>query len=244
VRLARGHDPGVDLRVGTSGYQYAFWRGGLYNERCKPADMLAEYSAKLTTVEINNTFYRMPKREVLERWAATVPAHFRFAIKASRRITHIKRLKDPEENVGYLFSALEGLGDKLAAVLFQLPPNLKKDLPRLDRFLAALPAGARVAIEFRHESWFDDEVFARMRGSNAALCIADQGEGEKAVPFVPTASFGYLRLRREVYTEDELAEFAARVAQVATWSEAYAYFKHEEGAPALAFQLLGAAARA
>ena len=235
---------GVDLRVGTSGYQYAFWRGGLYSERCKPADMLGEYSAKLSTVEINNTFYRMPKREVLERWAATVPEGFRFAIKASRRITHIKRLKDPEENVGYLFSALEGMGDKLGAVLFQLPPNLKKDMPRLDRFLLTVPERVPIAIEFRHESWFDDEVFTRLRASNAALCIADQGEGEKAVPFVPTASFGYLRLRREVYTEDELAEFAARVSAVATWSAAYAYFKHEEGAPGLAFQLLSAAGRA
>jgi uncharacterized protein YecE (DUF72 family) len=121
---------------------------------------------------------------------------------------------------------------------------MRRDTARLRGFLGLLPPDRRFTIEFRHESWFDDEVFARMRGSNAALCIADQGEGEKAVPFVPTASFGYLRLRREVYTEDELAEFAARVAQVATWSEAYAYFKHEEGAPALAFQLLGAAARA
>jgi uncharacterized protein YecE (DUF72 family) len=240
----RGHDAGVDLRIGTSGYQYAFWRGDLYTERCKPADMLGEYAAKLSTVEINNTFYRMPKREVLERWASQVPENFRFAIKASRRITHIKRLKEPEQDVGHLFSVLEGLGDKLGSVLFQLPPNLRKDLERLDRFLAALPAQARVALEFRHESWFDEEVFSRLRARNAALCIADQGEGEKAVPFVPTASFGYLRLRREVYTPEELTEFAQRVAAIATWSEAYAYFKHEEGAPTLAFQLLSAAGKA
>jgi uncharacterized protein YecE (DUF72 family) len=240
---AAGHDHRVDFKVGTSGYQYAFWRGALYSEKCKPADMLTEYASKLSTVEINNTFYRMPKREVLERWASQVPANFRFAIKATRRITHIKRLKEPEENVGFLYSVLPGLGEKLGSVLFQLPPNLRKDLPRLDAFLLAVPPGARIAIEFRHESWFDDEVYSRLSARNAAMCIADQGEGEKAVPFVATADFGYLRLRRESYSEEELAEFAARVAGT-KWSSAYAYFKHEEGAPDRAFALLRAASGA
>jgi uncharacterized protein YecE (DUF72 family) len=233
----------MTLHIGTSGYQYNFWRGSLYSERCKPADMLVEYSAQLATVEINATFYRMPKREVLERWASTVPDHFRFAIKASRQITHVKRLKDPEQNVAYLFSVLEGLGDKLAAVLFQLPPNLKKDLERFDRFLAALPAGARVAFEFRHESWFDDEVYARLRAREAALCISDEGEGERATPFVATASFGYLRLRREQYSDAELSDVLQKIA-AESWANAYVYFKHEEGAPELVSRLRGLLARA
>jgi uncharacterized protein YecE (DUF72 family) len=224
------------VRVGTSGYQYAFWRGHFYSEGCKEAAMLGEFGAKLPTVEINNTFYRMPKREVVARWASQVPDDFRFAVKASRRITHIKRLKEVAEDTGYLFEVVQELAGKLGSVLFQLPPNLKKDLPRLDSFLAALPAGARAAMEFRHESWFDDEVYARLRAREVALCISDEGEGERATPFVATAGFGYLRLRRETYSDDELAAVAAQV-RAQSWGEAYAYFKHEQGAPQLAASL-------
>jgi uncharacterized protein YecE (DUF72 family) len=224
------------VRVGTSGYQYKFWRGTFYSERCKEAEMLAEYGAKLPTVEINNTFYRMPKPAVLERWAGQVGDDFRFSLKASRRITHQQRLKDVGDNVGYLFTTAAALGDKLGVVLFQLPPNLRKDLPRLDAFLGALPVGSRVALEFRHESWFDDEVFARLRARQIALCICDEGEGERAVPFVATADFGYLRLRRERYADDELTQVAAAISGQ-PWAEAYAFFKHEEGAPELAARL-------
>jgi uncharacterized protein YecE (DUF72 family) len=227
------------VRVGTSGYQYKFWRGHFYPEKCKEAEMLAEFGKKLETVEINNTFYRMPKRDVVARWAAQVPGDFRFAIKASRRITHIKRLKEVEEDLGYLLQVVQPLGDKLAAVLFQLPPNLKQDLTRLDRLLAALPEGARAALEFRHESWFEDAVYERLRGRDVALCISDEGEGEKATPFVATASFGYLRLRREVYAEAEFAELAARI-RAQSWREAFAYFKHEADAPELAAKLQSA----
>jgi uncharacterized protein YecE (DUF72 family) len=224
------------VRVGTSGYQYAFWRGHFYSAGCKEAAMLGEFGGKLSTVEINNTFYRMPKPEVVARWASQVPDDFRFAIKATRRITHIKRLKEVAEDTGYLFEVVQALAGKLGSVLFQLPPNLKQDLPRLDRFLAALPAGARAAMEFRHESWFDDEVYARLRAREVALCISDEGEGERATPFIATAGFGYLRLRREVYSDEELAAVAAQV-QAQSWSEAYAYFKHEEDAPQLAAKL-------
>jgi uncharacterized protein YecE (DUF72 family) len=224
------------VRVGTSGYQYLFWRGHFYPEKCKTADMLALFGAKLPTVEINNTFYRMPKREVVARWASQVPEDFRFAIKASRRITHIKRLKEVAEDVRYLFGVATALEGKLGSVLFQLPPNLKQDLARLDGLLAALPEGARTAIEFRHESWFDDAVYARLRAREVALCISDEGEGERATPFVATAGFGYLRLRRETYSEEELAQVAAQVA-AHSWSEAYAYFKHEQDAPDLAARL-------
>jgi uncharacterized protein YecE (DUF72 family) len=226
----------MQIRVGTSGYQYKFWRGHFYSEGCKEAAMLGEYAAQRPTVEINNTFYRMPKPEVLERWGSQVPEGFRFAIKASRRITHIQRLKEVGDNVSYLLSAVRVLGDKLGSVLFQLPPNLKQDLARLDAFLAALPDSARVALEFRHESWFDDAVYERLSQRKVALCISDEGEGERAVPFVATADFGYLRLRKETYADAELEEVARRV-RAETWSEAYAYFKHEEGAPALAARL-------
>ena len=226
----------MQIRVGTSGYQYAFWRGHFYSEGCKEAGMLTEYGQKLPTVEINNTFYRMPKREVLERWASQVPAGFQFTLKASRRITHIKRLKEVGDDVRYLLENARVLGDKLAAVLFQLPPNLKHDLARLDAFLEAMPPATRAAVEFRHESWFSDDVYARLRARDVALCISDEGEGEKATPFVATASYGYLRLRREVYADAELLELAQRVrAQV--WTDAYAYFKHEQDAPELAARL-------
>jgi uncharacterized protein YecE (DUF72 family) len=198
--------------------------------------MLAEYAAKLPTVEINATFYRMPKSSVLERWASQVPADFRFALKASRRITHIQRLKEPGDSVRYLFETAQVLGDKLGSVLFQLPPNLKKDVPRLQAFFETLPPGANVALEFRHESWFDDEVYALLQGRGIALCISDEGEGERATPFVATAGWGYLRLRRERYDDAELADFALRMSKE-TWSVAYTYFKHEEGAPELAARL-------
>lgn len=224
------------VRVGTSGYQYKFWRGHFYSEKCKEAGMLAEFGAKLPTVEVNNTFYRTPKAEVMERWAAQVPDDFRFAVKASRRITHIKRLKEVGDDVAYLYRVAQSLGPKLGPVLFQLPPNLKHDDARLQAFLAAVPAGAAAAVEFRHESWFDDEVYARLRERGVALCISDEGEGEKATPFVATASWGYLRLRREVYADAELAAVAAQV-KAQSWSDAYAFFKHEQDAPELAARL-------
>jgi uncharacterized protein YecE (DUF72 family) len=223
----------MQVRIGTSGYQYAFWRGVLYSERCKEADMLAEYGSKLPTVEINATFYRMPKTAVLERWAGQVPESFRFALKASRRITHMQRLKDVGDNVRYLFDTAKALGDKLGAVLFQLPPNLRKDVPRLQAFLATLPDGARAALEFRHASWFDEEVYQLLRERNVALCISDEGEGEQATPFVATADFGYVRLRREQYEDEQLAQIGRSIAGE-SWTDAYAYFKHEEGAPELA----------
>ncbi|MDD9938445.1 MAG: DUF72 domain-containing protein [Myxococcales bacterium] len=227
----------MTLYCGTSGYQYKFWRGGLYSEGCKEADMLAEYGRKLPTVEINNTFYRMPKRDVVESWAAQVPQGFRFVIKASRRITHQKRLKDCAEPLGFLFRSLDALGAQLGAVLFQLPPYMRKDRERLASFLGELPSGVRASLEFRHKSWFEDEIFALLREHDAALCISDQGEGEEATPPVSTASWGYLRLRRDAYDEEELSEQAHQIAAQA-WSDAFAFFKHEETAPAMAARLM------
>jgi len=232
----------MHVRVGTSGYQYKFWRGAFYEEKCKEADMLAAFASKLPTVEINNTFYRMPKTEVVARWAEQVPAEFRFAIKASRRITHIKRLREIGDDVRYLLDVTNALGDKLGVILFQLPPNLRFDLERLDGLLAALTPDKRYCLEFRHESWFNDEVYARLRTRNVALCLCDEGEGERAVPWVATANFGYLRLRREEYALAELQQVATQV-QGERWSEVFSYFKHEPQAPQQAAQLQSCFAR-
>ena len=226
----------MTILVGTSGYQYAFWRGHFYPEKTKEADMLGYSGARLPTVEINNTFYRMPKREVLDRWASQVPESFRFAIKASRRITHISRLKEVTSPVGFLLDNIEALGDKLGVVLFQLPPNLKYDQGRLEHLLSLLTPGKRYVLEGRHESWFCDAVYERLRAADVALCMNDAGEGEAAVPWVVTASFGYLRLRKESYEDSELAEVAARI-RGERWSDCYAYFKHEPAAPDLAARL-------
>lgn len=225
------------LRVGTSGYQYKFWRGTFYSEKCKEADMLSEYGRQLATVEINYTFYRMPKPEFMARWAAQVPDDFRFSIKASRRITHDKRLKEVGELTGYLFDTCKVLGDKLGVVLFQLPPNLKADLERLARFLELIPGGIRVALEVRHPSWLDEQVYARLRERGVALVCNDQGEGEEAIPLVMTAPFTYLRLRREEYTDDELKAAVASVRAL-PFEDVFAFFKHEEGAALRAQRLV------
>ena len=222
------------VRVGTSGYQYRAWRGSFYSEDCKEADMLTEYAQRLDTVEINSTFYRMPKRSVLERWAQQVPDGFALTLKASRRISHRQRLKESAETLAILFENAAALGDKLGAVLFQLPPNMKKDLPRLADFLKLLPVDSWPAFEFRHPSWFAQDVFSVLRDHNAALCIADvDGQAEA---FVATADWGYLRLRRDAYPAAELSAMAARIREQ-PWGEVYAYFKHEQGGPALAAEL-------
>jgi uncharacterized protein YecE (DUF72 family) len=228
------------LRAGTSGYQYKFWRGSFYSEKCKEADMLGEYGQKLGTVEINYTFYRMPKPEFMQRWAAQVPEDFRFSIKASRRITHDKRLKEVGDLCSYLFDTVRVLGPKAGVVLFQLPPNLKADHDRLARFLELVPEDLRVALEVRHPSWLDEAVYARLRERKVALVCNDEGEGEAAIPLVATAPFTYLRLRREEYTDDELAA-AWREVQTQPFDEAFAFFKHEEGAGERALRLMALA---
>ena len=216
------------IRAGTSGYSYKEWKGHFYPERLAAKDMLRFYGERFHTVEINNTFYRMPSESVLKAWAAEVPDDFAFALKASRRITHDKRLQDVGDSVSYLVKTAGALGDRLGPLLFQLPPFLKKDLPRLRELLAVLPAETRSAFEFRHVSWFDDEVYAALRERNAALCVADTGE-EGDPPFLGTADWGYLRLRRVAYGEGDLKDWADRV-RGQPWSEAFAFFKHEDEA--------------
>jgi uncharacterized protein YecE (DUF72 family) len=215
--------------AGTSGYAYKEWRGSFYPTDLPDDGMLAHYAGRLPTVEINNTFYRMPKESVVLAWADQVPDAFRFVLKASRRITHIGRLKGVEAELTYFLQVSQALGAKRGPSLFQLPPNLKKDLARLTEFLALLPRGWRAAFEFRHVSWFDDDVYAALQSCNAALCAADQGDEEDATPFVATADWGYLRLRREQYDSAALANWAARIREQ-PWTDTYVFFKHEDGA--------------
>ncbi len=228
----------MKLYVGTSGYAYREWKGPFYPADLPDREMLRWYAGVFRTVEINNTFYRMPKTAVVESWAAEVSGDFRFVLKASQRITHYQRLKDAGDTLGYLLKAAAALGEHQGPLLFQLPPNMKKDVPRLRDFLALLPAGRRAAFEFRHASWFDDEVFGALRAHQAALCIA-QEEGELEAPFVSTADWGYLRLRRAEYAHADLEALAARV-HAQEWSDAFVFFKHEDSAmgPKLARRFL------
>ncbi|MDQ5857486.1 MAG: DUF72 domain-containing protein [Acidobacteriota bacterium] len=210
---------------GTSGFSYKEWKGSFYPDDLPASSMLSHYASRLPAVEINNTFYRMPRASLLESWAEQVPDGFTFALKASQQITHRKRLKEAEEAVSYFFQVATTLGDRLGPVLFQLPPNLKKDLPRLSDFLALLPPASRSAFEFRHESWFDDEVFGALRSAGAALCWAE--DEDLSTPRVATAGWGYLRLRRPDYTDEDVASWADRIRGEA-WSDAYVFFKHED----------------
>jgi uncharacterized protein YecE (DUF72 family) len=217
----------VRLLAGTSGYAFKEWKGGFYPEDLKADAMLAFYAGKLPTVEINNTFYRLPKEHVLQEWASQVPEAFRFAIKASQRITHFARLKpEAASATEFLMKNTAVLGEKLGAVLFQLPPHLKKDVPRLAAFVATLPADRKFTVEFRHESWFDDETYAVLRERDIALCVSEQDDF--ASPVVATATWGYARLHRFDYDAASLGEWAKRLAGQ-PWSEAYVYFKHDEG---------------
>jgi len=226
----------MDVRIGTSGYSYPPWKGSFYPEDLPNARMLAYYGERLPTVEINNTFYRMPTPKTLAQWASQVPPSFRFALKASQRITHQKRLKDAGEPLEYFYRTAFELGARRGPTLFQLPPNLKKDLPRLDAFLALLPADAQAAFEFRHDSWFDETVWAALRARGCALCVAESDE--LTTPLVATADFGYLRLRRTAYEGAALAAWAERI-RAQPWSRTFVYFKHEEEGvgPRLAAQL-------
>jgi uncharacterized protein YecE (DUF72 family) len=216
----------MNLYVGTSGYSYKEWKGTFYPEDLPEKQMLKFYGERFRSVEINNTFYRMPKASVLEAWAAEVPPEFKFVLKAPQRITHNQRLNDAADSVSYLLKVAGALKERLGPLLFQLPPYLKKDVPRLDAFLALLPANPRTAFEFRHQSWFDDEVFNLLRNRNAALCIAE-AEGDLEVPFVSTADWGYLRLRRPDYGDAELKERVDRVQQQG-WQDTFIFFKHED----------------
>jgi len=217
----------VNLRAGTSGFAFKEWKGSFYPADLKDDRMLGFYAGKFPAVEINNTFYRLPKQDVLQSWASQVAAPFTFAIKASQRITHFARLKpEAQSAVEFLLKNTELLGDRLGPILFQLPPNMKKDVPRLKAFIDMLPADRRYTIEFRHETWFDDETYDVLRARDIPLCIIEQPDF--ASPVVSTASWGYLRLHRFDYDGPMHAVWAKTIADQA-WSDAYVFFKHDEG---------------
>ena len=216
----------MKLWVGTSGFSYKAWLGNFYPERTAAKEMLPFYASQLPAVEINNTFYRLPKESVLQSWAEQVPGEFRFVLKAPQRITHQKRLKDAASEVEYLFRVGKALGRSAGAVLFQLPPYLRKNLTTLQDFIAILPADRAVAFEFRHPSWFDDEVFNCLREHNCALCMAEMDESESA-DLITTAKWGYLRLRRSEYSDADLLNWKERIL-AQPWDHAYVFFKHED----------------
>jgi uncharacterized protein YecE (DUF72 family) len=240
---ARGSDDdgpsAVTLHVGTSGYNYPEWRGTFYPEKFPTAKMLSYYAERFTTVEINYTFYRMPTAKILAGWDALTPPGFRFALKAPKRITHDARLQDIDEPLRYFVDVARRLGPKLGPILFQLPPNFKKDLARLGTLLALLPPDLSYAFEFRHASWHDADLYHLLRTKNAALCLADSERG--STPREATADFGYLRLRDEGYTPGDLAEWAGTVRRLMPgWRDTFVYFKHEESGigPAFASQFV------
>lgn len=227
------------LRAGTSGFSYKEWKGPFYPEKLPAKDMLSSYAERLSTVEINNTFYRMPKREMLEGWASKVPEDFVFVLKASRKITHHARLKEAAaDSVEYLWDVANVLGPHLGPILFQLPPNMKKNTDRLVSFMGTLPEGLRAAFEFRNESWFDDEVYQALREHGQALCLADTDDDDTR-GLVSTTDWGYLRLRREDYTDAALRAWKSAIT-AQPWKEAFVFFKHEDegAAPRLAQHLL------
>jgi uncharacterized protein YecE (DUF72 family) len=223
------------LHVGTSGYNFPEWKGTFYPEKLAAAKMLEFYAQRLSTVEINYTFYRMPNAKTIAGWSAATPEHFTFVLKASKRITHEARLKEVESPLRYFCDTALTLGPKLGPLLFQLPPNFKKDVERLDEVLRLVPPELRTAWEFRHATWFDEDTYRVLRNRNAALCVADTDEG--TTPIVATAGFGYFRLRDEGYGSDDLQRWAETVRSLAGgWSDAFVFFKHEESGqgPALA----------
>lgn len=213
--------------VGTSGYNYPEWKGSFYPSDLPSAKMLPYYAARFPTVEINYTFYRMPNEKLVGGWAAQTPSPYRLTLKAPRRITHDNRLKNCGDLVKGFCSVAASLGEKLGALLFQLPPNLKKDLPLFDAFLLELPPRVCAAFEFRHESWLDEAVFERLAKRNLALCVADSEK--MSTPVRVTADHAYFRLRDEGYTSDEIVRWAETIAtETAACRDVFVYFKHEE----------------
>jgi uncharacterized protein YecE (DUF72 family) len=228
----------MHLYVGTSGYSYKQWKGNFYPKGLPEKQMLGHYAEHFRSVELNDTFRSLPEPTVLEKRARQVPTGFRFALKAPQRITHFRRLTDVGDLVSHLFEVAAALKRRLGPVLFQLPANFKKDVARLQIFLARLPARRRVAFEFRHQSWFDDEVFGLLRKYRAALCIAD-ADGDLKIPFVATTDWGYLRLRRSIYSTAALKKWVKRIGEQ-NWRDAFVFFKHEDEAngPRLAKRFL------
>jgi uncharacterized protein YecE (DUF72 family) len=227
------------LWIGTSGYSYPEWKGSFYPAALPQAKMFAYYAERFRTVEINNTFYRMPDEKLVTGWAAAGPEGFLFTLKVPQRITHLSKLRNCADTVAFFLGRARLLGPKLGVLLFQLPPTLKKDTALLGDVLDLLPAGTRAAFEFRHASWHDDGVFDRLRASDVALCIADSEK--MTTPTVATASYGYLRLRDEGYERADIARWWEVIQERASgWKDTFVYFKHEKAGkgPELAKMLM------
>jgi uncharacterized protein YecE (DUF72 family) len=228
----------LPLFIGTSGWQYRHWRGRFYPEKLAQRTWLEYYAARFDTVEVNNAFYRLPERSTFERWRATVPEGFVVAVKASRFLTHIRRLREPAEPVARLLERATALGEKLGPVLLQLPPDMKVELGRLDETLAQFPRSVRVVVEARHESWFTPEFAALLRERDAALCLADSPR--RRTPLWRTASFGYVRFHEgrasphPCYGRKALSSWAARIGELFSAEEdVFAYFNNDPLACAL-----------
>jgi uncharacterized protein YecE (DUF72 family) len=227
----------MKVLVGTSGFAYQEWKGTFYPEKIAPEEMLRSYAGRLGTVEINNTFYRMPTQRLLEGWAAQVPKGFRFAFKAPQVITHFKRLRHVDDEIEYLFQTLSTLGPRLGPVLFQLPASFHADPPALEEFLARIPGEPACAFEFRHPSWLDERVLGMLRDRGCSLCVADTDESPVDA-IAATTTWGYLRLRRADYADDDLAAWAKRILSQ-KWKKAFVFVKHEDGGrgPQIALRL-------
>ena len=217
--------------IGTSGWSYQEWKGSFYPSQMPAGKMLAYYAERFDAVEVNNSFYRIPSERVLLSWAAQVPPQFRFIVKASRRITHFGGLQAQDNSLGYFLRAVAPLGSRLGPTLFQLPPTFEADLEKLREFLERLPRQWQAALEFRHRSWFTEEVYRLLRTHDVPLVTVDVGEEEGvSAPLVVTASWGYLRLRRGHYSTADLARWAARIREQ-PWTSSYLFLKHEKGSP-------------
>ena len=227
--------------IGTSGFQYAEWKGTFYPEDLSTAKMLPYYAERLSTTEVNYTFRRIPSPKTMQNWWEATPERFKFSLKAPQKVTHFAKLRNCGDTLRYFFQIISDLEAKLGVVLFQLPPAFKKDAALLGEFLNDLPPGMRAAFEFRHASWFDDEIYALLKAKNVALCLADSES--LATPIVPTADYGYLRLRREDYQASDVKRWTETIkTQEKVWSDAFVYFKHEESGigPKLAMQMVEA----
>jgi len=220
--------------IGTSGFQYPEWKGTFYPEKMPASQMLGYYSERFSTTEVNYSFRRIPSAKTIQGWSDGTPDRFKFSLKAPQKVTHFAKLRDCADTLAYFQSIVAKLGEKQGAVLFQLPPAFAKNAILLGDFLKDIPPGMRAAFEFRHPSWFDDEIYDTLRAHNAALCIAESAD--LATPAVPTADFGYFRLRREDYTSADIEKWAQTIRELGRgWGDTFIYFKHEESGVGPAF---------
>ena len=215
----------MKIYTGTSGYSYKEWKGYFYPEKISADKMLSYYADKLTAVEINNTYYRMPKMSVIESWAGKVPPDFMFAVKAPQIITHIKRLKDVGEETGHFLSVVPGLKKKLGAVLFQFPASFRQDTPLLENFLKHIPPGIPCAFDFRSATWFNDETYSLLGKREFALCLEDTDK-KPVEDITSTASWGYFRLRRNNYSDADLSDWVKKILKM-KWQKIFIFLKHE-----------------